>query len=73
MSIKTVIKSNGQEVPFDASKLNRMAEWADNLGVGWSSLVLNAIKKVSDKCSTLDIQNALIDSCAEKADKAHLA
>ena len=70
--IKTVIKADGSEVPFDAEKLNKMAQWADNLGLGWSGLVLTAIKKVSDKCSTLDIQNALIDACAEKSDKGHL-
>lgn len=72
MTIKTVIKSDGSEVPFDAEKLNKMAEWADNLGVGWSELVLSAIKKVNDKCSTKNLQDALISACADKMDKPHL-
>ncbi|AGG57940.1 ribonucleoside diphosphate reductase subunit alpha [Vibrio phage helene 12B3] len=72
MTIKTVIKSDGSEVPFDASKLNKMAEWADNTGIGWSELVLSAVKKLTDKCTTKNIQEALIDACAEKQDSKHL-
>lgn len=71
-AIKTVIKADGSEVAFDADKLNKMAQWADNLGLGWSGLVLSAIKKVGDKCSTKDLQDALVATCAEKSDKAHL-
>ena len=72
MTINTVIKKDGTEVPFDAEKLNKMAEWADNIGLCWSELALSAIKKVTDKCSTVDIQNALIESCAEKGTHEHL-
>ena len=73
MTISTVIKSSGEEVPFDAEKLNSMAEWGSNVGICWSSLVLDAMKKVTDKCTTEDLQNALIDSCAEKSTPEHLA
>lgn len=71
--IKTVVKSNGDVVPFDADKLNKMAEWGANVGICWSSLVLDAMKKVTDGCSTEDIQNALIDACSEKSTPEHLA
>jgi len=71
--IKNVVKSDGGLVDFDADKLNHMAEWGSNVGICWSSLVLDAMKKVTDGCTTADIQNALIDSCAEKSTPEHLA
>ncbi len=73
MPIKTVIKSNGVEVPFDAEKLNKMAEWGDTLGIGWSDIVLDTVKRLTDRCTTSEIQNALIDSCSQKQTTQHLA
>lgn len=70
--LKTVIKSDGQEVPFEPEKLNRMAEWGATVGVCWSSLVFDALRKVEDGCKTSDLQQALIDSCAEKQTPEHL-
>lgn len=72
MNITTIIKSNGDEVPFDPSKLNRMAEWGNTVGVCWSELVFDALKKVTDRCKTKDLQQALIDACAEKQTKEHM-
>lgn len=72
MNIKTIIKSNGMEVPFEANKLNRMAEWGNTVGVCWSELVFDALKKVTDRCKTKDLQQALIDACAEKQTKEHM-
>ena len=71
--LKKVVKSDGTLVDFDANKLNKMAEWGSNVGICWSSLVLDAMKKVTEGCSTEDIQSALIDSCAEKSTPEHLA
>lgn len=71
--IKTVIKSNGVEVAFDPDKTNQMAAWAAGLGVCWSSIVFDTMKKLTDKCTTAQIQEALIDSCAEKSTPEHLA
>lgn len=72
MNITTIIKSNGDAVPFDPSKLNRMAEWGNNVGVCWSELVFDALKKVTDNCTTKDLQQALIDACAEKQTQEHM-
>ncbi len=71
--IKTVIKSNGFEVAFEPEKTNRMAEWAATIGVCWSSIVFDTMKKLTDRCTTAQIQEALIDSCAEKSTPEHLA
>jgi ribonucleoside-diphosphate reductase alpha chain len=71
-TINTVVKGDGTEVPFDADKPNKMAEWASNLGVCWSSVVLAAFRGLTDRCSTKDIQTALIDECASRRDKAHM-
>lgn len=70
--INTVIKSNGDAVPFEMEKLNRMAQWAANIGISWFDCVLRALRKVEDRCTTAQLQEALIEACAEVGDKAHL-
>ena len=67
-----VVKSNGVKQDFIPEKLNKMAQWADNVGVNWSEVVLNAVKKVSDGCNTHELQEALITACAEKQTTEYL-
>lgn len=69
--INTVVKRNGSSVEFSAEKLNKWAEWAAESKVSWSEIVMNAIKKLTDGCSTKDIHKALIDTCLEKATFEH--
>ena len=68
-TIRTVIKSDGTEVPFDPVKMNIKAKWAAKRKVNWSSLALNAMKKLQDKCTTKDIDKALISACIEEFDE----
>lgn len=72
MTLVTVIKRDGREVDFDANKLNKWAEWASNSNVPWSDIVLQAIRQVTNKCSTADIQDALIKVCVDRKDIEHL-
>ena len=67
-----VVKSDGEREKFSPDKLNKMAQWADNVGVNWSEVVLSAVKKVSDECTTQELQDALISSCAEKQTTEHI-
>lgn len=71
MTINTVIKSNGKEVPFDAEKLNKKARWAASRKVNWSDVALKALKRLHDRCTTQDIDKALIDTCVEEFDEKH--
>jgi len=72
MSINTVIKSDGTEVPFDPNKVNKWAQYASDNGVPWSDIALKAFRKCYDGCKTSDIQKAMIDACVEMEDQAHL-
>lgn len=72
MSINYVTKSNGDVVEFSPDKLNRMAEWGSTIGICWSGLVFDALRKVEDKCSTQELQQALIDACSDKKTPEHL-
>lgn len=71
MSIKTVIKSDGSVVPFDAEKFNRKNRWAADRKVNWSDVAFKALRLLSDKCSTSDIDKAIIDACVEEFDERH--
>jgi ribonucleoside-diphosphate reductase alpha chain len=68
-TVRTVIKSDGTEVPFDPVKMNIKAKWAAKRKVNWSKLALNAMKKLQDRCTTKDIDKALISSCIEEFDE----
>ena len=70
--LHTVVKSNGESVQFNPGKLNKMAEWGATVGICWSSLVFDALRKVEDGCKTSELQQALIDACAEKQTPEHL-
>lgn len=69
--IKTVIKANGKEVPFDSEKLNKKSRWAADRQVNWSDISLKVYKRLDDKCKTTDINKALIDVCVEAFDEKH--
>lgn len=64
--IKNIRKSSGELVPFDASRLNKWASWADKRGIIWSGVTVEALKRVYEGCSTKDMHQALIDVCVDK-------
>ena len=70
--INEIVKRNGETVPFDADKLVHWAKWAAVVGADWFSIVAAAYEKCTDKCTTKDLQNAMIKACIEKQDEAHL-
>jgi ribonucleotide reductase alpha subunit len=70
-SVVTVVKRDGTEQAFDAEKLNKWAEWAGGIGVDWSSIVLEAVRKCQDKCPTSDLHKALEDACNERQTEAY--
>lgn len=72
MTINYVTKSDGTLAEFSPDKLNRMAEWGATVGICWSELVFDALRKVTDKCSTKELQQALIDACSDKQTPQHL-
>lgn len=70
--IRTVRKRNGQPEWFDPDKLNKWAEWAADIGVDWTTVVLEATKKCADGCETTDLHKALIAACVDQETTAHL-
>jgi ribonucleoside-diphosphate reductase alpha subunit len=69
--ITKICKRNGDVVDFDVDKLTHWAKWAGVVGVDWFSIAAEAYAKCPDECTTKDLQNAMIASCAEKKDTAH--
>lgn len=66
--IKTIIKRNGSEEEFQPSKINKWGEWAaKTLGsrVDWSSVVLDTVSVLPEKCRSIDLQKRLIKTCLE--------
>lgn len=70
--LRTVIKRDGKPEWFSPEKLNKWAEWSAGLGVDWSTVVLEATRKLSDGCSTDDIHSALLSACVDQETTAHL-
>lgn len=71
--IKQIKKRNGQLVDFDANKLNKWATWASDInGVEWASVALDAVKKCHDRCTTSELQKAMISACIDREDESHL-
>lgn len=68
--ISTIIKSSGEEVAFDPSKLNAKASWAakDIEDCDWSSIVFDAVSKLRDGCTSLEIDKALMAACTDRFD-----
>lgn len=72
MSLSVIKKRNGNIEPFNPEKLNKWAEWASEVGVDWSSVVLEACRKCHDGCSTTDLHNSMIAACVDKETTQHL-
>lgn len=67
--IKEIIKRDGTTEVFDAEKVNGWGIWAaEYLGkhVNWADVVLNAVSTLPAKCSSVMLQDALIDVCLNK-------
>lgn len=64
--VKFVKKRNGSVEKFDPTKLNQWAEWAANKNVGWSDVLLEAIRSLPETAKSEDIQTALINSCVNR-------
>lgn len=64
--IKKVIKRDGTIEAFDPEKLNGWGKWAcGKSGASWSSLILRAIKQVSDEVVTTDFLQSLLITTAQ--------
>lgn len=72
MTIKTVVKANGEKVAFDAEKLNKWGEWATKNDLSWSELALDTLDNLYEGCSTKDIHQAMINACVDKKTLKHL-
>ena len=64
--INFVTKRSGEVVPFDVDKFNRWAEYATEVGGNWSDIAFETYKKLTDKISTIDIHQTMIDVCIDK-------
>lgn len=67
--IKEIIKRDGTTEAFGAEKVNGWGIWAaEHLGkhVNWADVVLNAVSTLPTKCSSIMLQDALIDVCLNK-------
>lgn len=71
-NIITVVKRNREEVPFDASKMNKWAEYASKQDVSWSDMVMTTVDQLYNKCTTKEIHQAMINACVNKKDEKHL-
>jgi len=66
--IKTIIKRDLSEESFIPSKLNRWAEWStQTLGnkVDWTSVVLETVSNLPEKCTSRFLQSQLIKTCLD--------
>lgn len=70
--IKSITKRNGTVVDFDPNKLTRWAEWAGVVGADWFAVAGDAYKRCPEECTTQELQNAMIQACADKEDTVHL-
>lgn len=70
--ITSIKKRDGTVVDFDPNKLTRWAEWASVVGADWFGVVADAYKKCPEECSTVDLQNAMIQACLDREDTPHL-
>ena len=72
MSLSKIKKRNGELEDFSPDKLNKWAEWAADIGVDWSSVVLEACRKCYDGCSTVDLHSSMIAACVDMETTQHL-
>lgn len=65
MTINHIVKRDGSLQEFDPLKLNKWMEFAYQNDTIWSDISLRAVKKIYDKCTTVQLQEALIKTCLE--------
>lgn len=70
--IKKITKRDGTVVDFDPNKLVRWAKWAGVVGVDWFYIVGEAYKRCPNECTTQELQNAMIQACADMEDTPNL-
>lgn len=70
--IDKIKKRDGTIVDFDVNKLIHWAKWAGVIGVDWFSVVAEAYKRCPNECTTQELQNAMIQACADMEDTPHL-
>jgi len=64
--IKIIVKRDGTLEDFTPAKINNWGEWAaEDLGefIDWSSVVLDTVAVLPEKCSAVDLQKTLIKTC----------
>lgn len=67
--IKTIIKRDGSIEEFSPNKVNGWGEWAaKTLGsnVDWSAIVIDAVNKCPETCSSQQLQETLISTCLDQ-------
>jgi ribonucleoside-diphosphate reductase alpha chain len=67
--IKTIVKRNGKHEDFLPTKVNGWSVWAaKTLGqhVDWASIVLEAVSQCPEVCTSLQLQETLINVCLNK-------
>lgn len=69
--VSKVVKRSGKVEDFDAEKLVTWAEWANVVGCDWVAVLKDAFLKLSDTCTTKDLEDALIKSCLDREDEPH--
>ena len=59
-------------VEFAPEKFNGWGEWAAEglIGVSWSDVEMEAIRRGYDGMSTAELQSCFIDACVDKVDQA---
>ena len=72
--IKTIIKRDGREEPFNIDKVHEWIHWAAEDvkdRIYWSEVVLQSLSVLKDKCTTSDLQDTLIKTCLNRGDYPH--
>lgn len=72
--LKRIIKRDGSEEEFIASKLNKWSQWAAedlNERVDWSGIVTEAVKSLGESTTSEKLQLKLIELCVKKSDWPH--
>lgn len=66
--INFVTKANGKKEEFKPEQLRKWSVFADQKGLSWPTIELDAIKRCYDGISTKDLHKAMIAACIDKKD-----
>lgn len=71
--IKTIIKRNGTREEFNPEKVNGWGVWAaKTLGhIDWSSIVIDAVSKLGEETTSVQLQETLIGVCLQQKTWEH--